>query len=445
MSAVTFPPDFLWGAATSAYQIEGSPLADGAGASIWHRFSHTAGRITTNENGDIACDHYRRFAEDVRLMRELGLRAYRFSISWSRVFPEGTGKVNAAGVDFYSRLVDKLLDHEIEPMATLYHWDLPQAIENRGGWSVPDAPRWFADYAGTLFRALHDRIQLWATINEPWVIVNEGYVEGRHAPGRRNLQEAARVAKNLLLAHAAAVDAYRTIGSGKIGLVVNLIPIYPASHSAENRQAAERADAYLNQQFLEPVLKGSLPAALPQPFRDVWTDADLQRVKSKIDFLGINYYLRWIVADDPNGGPMQAAILLPPNCVRTATGWEVFPTGLQEILQWCQSRYGNLPLYITENGAAFADVLQQDRTINDRDRVKYLAEHLKAARQALEAGIDLRGYFVWSLLDNFEWQSGYSKRFGIVHVDFASQRRTPKASARFYSNVIRTNGAVLEN
>jgi beta-glucosidase len=448
LSGTTFPADFLWGAATSAYQIEGSPLADGAGESIWHRFAHMPGKIFDGHHGDIACDHYRRFVDDVRMMRELGIRAYRFSISWSRVLPNGTGKSNEAGLDFYNRLVDTLVENEIQPNATLYHWDLPQAIENRGGWASADSANWFADYAALMYRELDDRVPLWATINEPWVVVNEGYVEGRHAPGRRDWSEAAVVSKNLLKAHAAAVKAYRAIGKHSIGLVVNLVPIEPTSDNPEDKSAANRLDAYLNRQFLDPALLGEFPSELPEMFGSAWpywTADELRQVRQPIDFVGVNYYLKLDVCDDPQAGPPRARIVLTPNCPRTATDWEIYPPGLTEILDWIKSRYGDLPLYITENGAAFDDVLLPDCTVNDQPRVEYLRDHLQAARRAIDAGIDLRGYFLWSLLDNFEWQSGYSKRFGIAYVDFESQRRIPKSSARFYGDVIRTNGAALED
>jgi beta-glucosidase len=442
----TFRADFLWGAATSAYQIEGSPLADGAGESIWHRFSHTPGKVFSDQHGDVACDHYHRFIDDVRLMQNLGIRAYRFSISWSRVLPDGTGKVNRAGLNFYNRLVDTLVEHEITPSATLYHWDLPQTLEDRGGWANGDSVNWFSEYATLMFRELDDRVPLWATINEPWVVVNEGYVEGRHAPGRRDWSEAAVVSKNLMKAHAAAVVAYRAIGKNSIGLVVNLVPIESATDSPNDEIAANRLDAYLNRQFLDPVLLGEIPSEMPEMFGPAWpqwTADELRQVRQPIDFVGVNYYLKLDVCDDPQAGPPRARIVLTPNCPRTATDWEIYPPGLTAILEWIKSRYGDLPLYITENGAAFDDAVLPNGAINDRPRVQYLHDHLRAARQAIDAGVDLRGYFLWSLLDNFEWQSGYSKPFGIVHVDFDTQRRTPKASSQFYSNVIRSNGAVL--
>ncbi len=447
MSGSTFPPDFLWGAATSAYQIEGSPLADGAGESIWHRFAHTSGKIFANQNGDVACDHYRRFADDIRLMHDLGIRAYRFSISWSRVLPSGTGNVNRAGIDFYNRLVDTLVEHEIQPMATLYHWDLPQALEDRGGWASYESANWFSEYADLMYRTLDDRVPLWATINEPWVVVDHGYVEGRHAPGRSDWAEAATVSKNLLNAHAAAVRAYRDTGKHSVGIVVNLVPICPATTSVADRQAANRLDAYLNRQFLDPVLLGANPSELAEMYGASWprwTAAELRVVAEPVDFVGVNYYLRLVVRDDPTAGPARARIVVDPNRPRTATDWEIYPKGLEEILTWVKARYGEVPLYVTENGAAFDDVLSPNGSVDDSERVQYLQSHLQAARRAIGAGIDLRGYFLWSLLDNFEWQSGFSKRFGIVYVDFTTQRRVPKSSAEFYRNVIRTHGAVLK-
>lgn len=447
MPTYTFPADFLWGAATSAYQIEGSPLADGAGASIWHRFTHLPGKIEGNDHGDVACDHYQRWAEDVRLMHDLGLQSYRFSIAWGRVLPEGTGRVNQAGLDFYSRLVDELLAHNITPSTTLYHWDLPAALDDRGGWAHADAPQWFTEYAHTVFRSLGDRVPMWATFNEPWVAMDNGYVTGGHAPGRIDWAEAARVSHNLLRSHAAAVALYRTEWRQKIGLVVNLVPVEPATTSDADRAAAVRMDAYLNRHFLDPALLGKFPDELPGLFGAAWpaiSPDEVSALRQPIDFVGVNYYLRIYVRDDPSAGPARAAIVSPPDRPRTALGWEIFPRGLTNTLQWVRSRYGNIPQYITENGAAFDDIPAPDGSLTDTDRVQYVKEHLQAAGQALQAGVDLRGYFVWSLLDNFEWQSGFSKRFGIVRVDYLTQRRTPKASARFYQDVIRTGGTVLE-
>ena len=441
---MTFPEHFLWGAATAAYQIEGSPLADGAGASIWHRFSHTPGLVANGETGDIACDHYRRYAGDVAVMREIGLNAYRFSISWSRVFPEGKGKINQLGLDFYRRLVDALVAAEIRPMITLFHWDLPAALDDLGGWLNRDVAKWFADYATVMFRALDDSGAMWATLNEPWVVTDGGYLHGPLAPGHRNIFEAPIAAHNLLRAHAAGVEAYRAIGRNQIGIVVNLEPKYPASQSNEDLAAAARADAYMNRQYLDPIFFGEYPEALAPLFGEAWPDFaadDLAQIRRPIDFIGINYYKRGVTKNDPNKLIERASLVRQPQSIYTTTDWEVCPSGLTDVLLWVKERYGATPIYITENGAAFYDPPRAtDGGINDPLRVDYLRSHIGAAHDAIARGVDLRGYFVWSLLDNFEWALGYSKRFGIVHVDYSTQTRTLKESAKFYREVIRTNG-----
>jgi len=444
--SATFPADFLWGAATSAYQIEGSPLADGAGPSIWHEFAHTPGRICNNETGDVACDHYHRYREDIELMRAMGLNAYRFSVSWSRVLPEGRGRVNRRGLDFYERLVDALLERGIQPMLTLYHWDLPAALDRLGGWLNPDSADWFADYARVLFRALDDRVSLWVTLNEPWVVVDSGYLHGVLAPGQRNPYAAPIATHHLLRAHAAAVQAYRAEGQHQIGLVVNLEPKYPASDAVEDLNATMRADAYFNRHYLDPVFLGSYPPELAEIFSAAWPTfpaADLDFIRQPLDFLGINYYSRQVVRHATGVWPLEAAGVRQPQQTYTALDWEVYPQGLTDILEWIASRYGPLPLYITENGAAFYDPPRADGELDDPLRRRYLRDHLGAALDARRKGVDLRGYFAWSLLDNFEWAHGYSKRFGLVHVDYATQQRTHKASARFYAEVIRTQGVAL--
>jgi beta-glucosidase len=412
-----FPDGFLWGASTSAYQIEGSPLADGAGPSNWHRFAHTPGLVENGDTGDVACDHYRRFREDVALMSRLGLTAYRFSISWSRVLPSGVGKANPRGVAFYDRLVDLLLARGIQPFVTLFHWDLPAALEDRGGWTNPDLAGWFAEYATLLFRALDDRVRFWTTINEPWVVTDGGYLHGTLAPGHRSPFEAAIASHNLLRAHGAAVAVYRARGRHSIGIVVNLEPKSAASKSARDRAAATRADAYMNRQYLDPVFRGRYPKELPAMFGEAWPRPapDFADVARPLDFVGINYYTRGVMRDAPDVPILRATKVPQRRRGHTETQWEVYPDGLTEAL-----------------------------LVPDVARVRYLREHLLAARRAIEAGADLRGYFVWSLLDNFEWSHGYSKRFGIVHVDYSTQKRTPKRSARFYADVIRTNGAVLD-
>jgi beta-glucosidase len=439
-----FPSGFLWGAATSAYQIEGSPLADGAGPSIWHRFAHQPGAVVKGETGDLACDHYRRWGEDLDLMADLGLTAYRFSIAWGRVLPLGRGQVNAKGLDFYQRLADGLLERGIRPMVTLYHWDLPAALGDRGGWLHPDSAGWFADYAEVLFRALDDRVDLWLTLNEPWVSAVLGYLTGDHAPGRRCLAEVPRVAHHLLCAHGAAVAAYRARGRHQIGIALNLEPQYPASASAVDQDAARRRHIFINRWFLDPLCLGQYPAALAEIFGPDWPDfppEGLACIQAPLDFLGVNYYSRGLVRHDPTDRPLGARRITPTDRPCTAMDWEIYPSGLTETLVWIKQRYGDLPLYITENGAAFEDPAPGAGQVPDPRRVAYLSDHLEAARAALEQGVDLRGYFAWSLLDNFEWAQGYGKRFGLVHVDFATQRRTPKTSAAFYRAFIRCHQA----
>ena len=443
-----FPADFLWGTATSAYQVEGSPLADGAGPSIWQRFVHTPNLVRDGDTGDIACDHYRRYADDVALMRQIGANAYRFSIAWGRVLPRGRGGVNDAGLAFYDRLVDTLLAQGIEPMATLFHWDLPAALDDLGGWLNPDIANWFAEYAAVVFRKLDDRVKLWATLNEPWVIADGGYLHGTLAPGHRNRFEAPIATHHLLRAHAAAVRAYRGVGRHRIGIVVNLEPKYPASGSAEDRAATAWAEAYMNRQYLEPALLGRYPEELARIFGEAWPAwpaDDLVGIRERMDFVGVNYYTRNVTRFDPSQWPLRATRVRQKRATYTDTGWEVFPRGLTDVLVWVKQRYGNPVVYVTENGAAFFDPpIAEGGRVRDPLRVSYLREHIRALHSALEAGVDVRGYFVWSLLDNFEWSLGYSKRFGIVHVDFATQERTLKDSARFYAEVIASQGRAVD-
>jgi beta-glucosidase len=446
MSKVQFPAEFLWGAATSAYQIEGSPLADGAGPSIWQRFAHTPGMMKNGDTGDVACDHYRRMPADVALMRELGLKAYRFSIAWSRVFPEGRGRVNQAGLDFYARLVDTLRDNGIEPLATLYHWDLPAALDDRGGWLNPDIAGWFADYATAVYKRLDDGVHKWATLNEPWVVTDGGYLHGALAPGHRSKYEAPIASHHLLRAHGAAVQAYRAVGKHQIGIVVNIEPKYPATESGDDMAAVKRADAYMNRQYLDPVFFGRYPDELKEIFGDawpVWPVEDYALIRQPIDFLGVNYYTRAVVRNDPANYPLRVGTVAQ-HATYTETGWEVFPQGLTDTLTWICDRYGNPPVYITENGSAFYDPpVAEGGVLDDPLRVNYQKKHLRAISDAIAHGCDVRGYMAWSLLDNLEWSLGFSKRFGIIHVDFATQTRTIKASGRHYAQVIASNGQSL--
>ncbi|WP_033073905.1 GH1 family beta-glucosidase [Sphingopyxis sp. MWB1] len=448
MTRSPFPDNFLWGAATAAYQIEGSPLADGAGPSIWQRFCHDPRLMAApGDTGDIACDHYNRMESDVALMKQLGLQAYRFSTGWGRILPEGVGRVNQKGLDFYDRLVDTLLAHDIEPLLTLHHWDLPAALDDRGGWLNRDSADWFAEYADILYRALDGRVKKWVTLNEPWVITDGGYLHGALAPGHRNMFEAPIATHNLMRAHGRAVQAYRATGAHEIGLVVNIEPKYPASDSIEDIAATARAHAYMNRQYLEPALLGRYPdKELKEIFGPAWPQwpaEDMAEICQKLDFIGINYYTRAVVRADPAQWPQRASPV-PQNATHTTTGWEVYPPAMTDMLVWFRDSFGNIPLYITENGAAFYDPPQAGPDgIDDPLRCDYLRSHISAVGEAIRQGVDVRGYMAWSLLDNLEWSLGYSKRFGIVHVDYESQQRTPKRSAHLYSEIIRTNGANL--
>jgi beta-glucosidase len=449
MSTIRFPADFLWGTATSAYQIEGAVREDGRGETIWDRFCATPGKIFEGHTGEVACDHYHRFREDVALMRELGLRSYRFSVAWARVFPAGGGRLNPAGLDFYQRLVDELAGAGITPMATLYHWDLPQALQDHGGWEARDTARYFADYAAALFQRLGDRIKLWITHNEPYVAAFIGYGTGEHAPGIRGQAKAVQVAHHLLLSHALAVQAYRERkgAGGKIGISLDLHPVLAASDHPEDRQAATLYDARQNRWFLDPVFLGRYPPDLLEILRrrneaPRHPEEDLQTfAASPVDFLGVNYYFRQLVRRPERKGDLFAPVRPDyPGVHFTEMGWEEWPDGLYELLKRLDREYGQPELYVTENGAACPDERMADGRVDDQDRVSYLREHFAAAAKALAEGVRLKGYQIWSLLDNFEWAFGYSKRFGLVHVDRQTLRRTPKQSALWYRRLIAEGG-----
>ena len=444
--SIPFPRDFRWGVATSAYQVEGCTLADGAGPNIWHRFSHEPGMTVAGATGDVACDHYNRYADDVDLMAELGVGAYRFSTAWARVLPKGRGRVNAKGLAFYDRLIDTLLKRDILPFITLYHWDLPLELENKGGWLNDDTARWFGDYADLMYRAFCDRVPYWMTINEPAIVMEKGYVLGVYAPGHRNAAEAPTVARNLLRAHGFAVQAYRDRGDGCIGIAVNIQPKYPATESAGDTAAAQRAHAWRNLQFLDAILLGRMPDELPEMFGRDWrglTPEDLALIHQPIDFVGLNYYTRVVVGEDAESLPLRAKRVVTPG-LSTLIGWEIYPGGLTKTLLALHERYEGIPIYITECGAAFKDPTAVDgQDVQDPERVEFFRSHIRAAMDAYNQGVNLRGFFVWSLLDNFEWNSGYTMPFGIVQVDFESQERTVKASGRYFAEVARSNGANL--
>ncbi len=442
-----FPKDFRWGAATAAYQIEGAATEAGRGPSIWDTFSRTPGKVFAGHTGDVACDHYHRYPEDVALMRELGIGTYRFSVAWPRVKPDGTGPVNPRGLDFYDRLTNELLANGIEPMLTLYHWDLPQGLEDRGGWTSRDTSYYFAEYALAVHKRLGDRIKLWTTLNEPWCSAFLGYAAGVFAPGHTDVQEGLSAAHHLLLGHGLATAELRHAGAETIGITLNLAPVVPADpQDPAELDAADRVDAMLNRLFLEPVIKGAYEPYAKQMFSDgVVRDGDEAIIGQPIDMLGVNYYNPNLVTARP-GAPENPVYpgshgvdFRPAPGKTTAMGWPIEPWGLTELLERLHRDYPGLPLLITENGAAFDDV-HSDGNVADSDRISYLEEHLRACHEAISRGVDLRGYLVWSLLDNFEWAEGYRKRFGIVHVDFDTQARTPKDSARWYAKVIERNG-----
>ncbi|WDZ87675.1 GH1 family beta-glucosidase [Micromonospora cathayae] len=457
-----FPPDFLWGAATAAYQIEGAAAEGGRTTSIWDTFSHTDGRTVGGHTGDVACDHYHRMPADVKLMAELGLKSYRFSISWPRVQPGGSGAANQEGLDFYRRLIDELLAHGIEPWVTLYHWDLPQELEDAGGWPVRDTAFRFADYAKLAQDALGDRVNYWTTLNEPWCSAFLGYGSGAHAPGRSDGGDAVRAGHHLMLGHGLATQALRAgRADAEIGVTLNLYPVTPATDAPGDADAARRIDGLANRFFLDPILRGEYPADLVADLREVTDfghvhDGDLATISTPLDVVGINYYSRHVVAA-PIEGAEPEKYWRAPSCwpgsesVRFVTrgvpvtdmDWEIDAPGLVETLRRVHEEYTDLPLYVTENGSAFVDTVVDGR-VDDTDRLAYFDAHLRAAHEAIRAGVPLRGYFAWSLMDNFEWAWGYTKRFGMVYVDYDSQLRIPKSSARWYAEVIRRNGLAAQ-
>jgi beta-glucosidase len=430
----------VFGAATSAYQIEGAWDADGKGESIWDVFCRLPGATYKGETGEVACDHYHRYLEDVALMAELGLDAYRFSISWPRVIPAGTGPLNEAGLAFYDRLVDALLERGIRPFCTLYHWDLPQALQEQGGWASPDSPTWFAEYAALLASRLGDRVHDWITLNEPEVVAFAGNAYGGHPPAFRDWVLTLRVAHQLHLAHAAAATALRAERPGcDVGIALNLSPMHPASRSAEDLAASERLDGAHNRWFLDPVFGRGYPRDLVDWYGPLLPDtavAEIAEVGDDLDFLGVNYYTRTVVQAGGEDA-LRLTRVEPSDVETTEMGWEVYPDGFRELLLRLDRDYAPAQLYVTENGAAFDDEPDDDGSVEDEARTRYLAEHLAAAADVIEADVPLGGYFAWSLMDNFEWQHGTSKRFGLVRVDYETQRRTLKASGDWYGALAR--------
>jgi beta-glucosidase len=425
-----------FGAATAAYQIEGAVRDDGRGESIWDRFAHTPGRVARGHTGDLACDHYNRWRTDLDLIASLGLEAYRFSIAWPRVLPRGAGAVNPAGLRFYRRLAEGLRERGIEPVATLYHWDLPQELQDRGGWAERDTASRFAEYAALAAGELGDVVSEWITINEPWVVAFQGHAHGTKAPGLRDWPTALRVSHHALLAHGLATQAVRAAApAARVGITLNLAPV------DGDEEAAERMDGHLNRWFLDPLLRGAYPADMLELYErrcgplDFVKGGDLSLTAVPTDFLGVNYYAPMRVRADTSSNPLGVR-QVPPGPPTTAMGWAVAPDGLRRVLVRVRDDYGDIPIAITENGASYEDPPAADGRVDDPDRTAYLESHLAALRRAVEEGVPVERYFVWSLLDNFEWEWGYDKRFGIVHVDFETQRRTLKGSGLWYRDYI---------
>jgi beta-glucosidase len=442
--ATSFPDGFLWGASTSAYQIEGAIKEDGRGPSIWDTFCHLPGTVLGGDTGDIACDHYHRWPEDVTLMRELGIGAYRFSTAWPRILPEGRGSVNDKGLEFYDRLVDAVMAGGIEPWICLYHWDLPQALEYRGGWQNRDVAFWFADYAAVAVRRLGDRVKHWATFNEPTVAGVKGYGDGDHAPGIRGRMPALRAIHSMNIAHGVGIEAMRAERADLlIGNIYNFRPCEPASEREQDETAAAMLDTVWNRSSPDPQIHGTYPEPLAGEIDRLVEPGDLDLIRQKLDYFAFSHYTRARVRHDPDDPFGAGTVPLSPGSPVTETGWEIAPDSFRSAMIEAKERYsGDLPIYILGNGAAVPERIDEEGRIRDEQRIDYLRSYLAAVLDAIATGVSVRGYFVWSLLDNFEWALGYSKKFGLVHVDFGSLERRPKDSFHFCSEL--AHGAALE-
>lgn len=440
MGELDFPRGFLWGAATASYQIEGAANEDGRGKSVWDTFSHTPGLVDKGDTGDVACDHYHRFREDIGLMTDIGLQAYRFSVAWPRLMPEGKGAVNQKGIDFYNQLIDALLEKGIQPAATLFHWDYPQALHDAGGWTNPDAGKIFGDYAELCFKSFGDRVKFWITHNEPWCYAYLGHEVAAHAPGERDQVKAFQVGHGLLLGHGEAVARYRALNQGgKIGITTNHQHHAPLDPNSElDQKASSQQNDWMNGWFLDPIYFGDYPEYLKQTYpMPEFTEEEKKLVSQKTDFMGLNFYVVSKVRFNENS-QNQAEQIDVPEVQHTDMGWMVAPDTLRETLVYSQNRWNPDEIYITENGCAF-DYPVVDGQVRDKDRVAFLQNYITSARKSIDEGAKLKGYFVWSLMDNFEWAFGYSKRFGIIHVDYQTQQRTLKDSAKMYREIIKAN------
>ena len=453
-SRVKFPKGFVWGAATSAYQIEGATDEDGRGESIWDRFARSDSRIEDGSTADVACDHYHRWQEDIELMTRLRLGAYRFSIAWPRVLPSGRGSVNGKGLDFYDRLVDGLLARRIVPYGTLYHWDLPQKLQDAGGWANRDTAEAFVEYADAVTRRLGDRVKVWITHNEPWCASFVGHQIGRHAPGLRDWNAALSGSHHLLLSHGWAIPVVRGNSPGaEVGITLNLSPVVPASASAADEDARRHQDGYMNRWFLDPLYKATYPADMCADYEALGhapvahvCDGDMEAIATGTDFLGVNYYNRTVArsAVVPEAENSPRTVFLAPQAEWTDMGWEVYPQGMYELLVRVHRDFTPPKIYVTENGASYAQGPDAGGRVPDVQRVRFVRDHLLSARRSIDAGVPLAGYFLWSLLDNFEWERGYTQRFGITWVDYSTQKRTLKDCALWYSGVISENAVPID-
>ena len=444
MSSLKFPENFIWGYATAAFQIEGAVAEDGKGESIWDRFSHTPGKIRNGANADIACDHYHRYREDVKIMKEIGTQSYRLSLSWPRIIPEGKGKINPKGLDFYKRLLGELHENGIVPAVTLYHWDLPQKLQDIGGWVNRDVASYYEEYCALMYREIGDLIPIWITHNEPWCVSFLSNWYGVHAPGNRDFKTAAQVAYNILYSHGLALRAFRESGrKGEIGITLNFTPVYPASDREEDVKAAAVYDGFYNRWFSDPILKGSFPQDMVDLYRSKGflpeiRENDLALMSKPVDFLGVNYYTTNLIRHDSSQQPLETDIVSRGFPV-TACGWEVHPEGLYDHLTRLRRDYGNIKIMVTENGAAYDDSVSEDGEVCDQARIDYLRDHFIQTHRAISDGVNVTGYYLWTYCDNFEWAEGITKRFGLVYVDYPTQKRIVKQSGKWFREIMKSN------
>lgn len=444
MKEYIFPKEFYWGVASASYQIEGAISEDGRGESIWDRFCSIPGNVANGDSGEIACDFYHRYKEDIAIMKDMGVKAYRFSISWSRIFPKGIGEINEAGLEFYNNVIDELISADIIPFVTLYHWDLPQALQDKGGWANENSSQWFLEYSKTIFDKFNGKVKHWITLNEPYCAAFLGNYEGRQAPGINDFSTALRVAYNMYVGHGKVVEFFRKNYNGEIGIALNLMGRLPFDNSKENISAAKIADGYLNRWFIDPIIFGTYPKDMIELYKSkgvvlpIFKEEDLTLMKNKLDFIGLNYYNDFYVKQDNNNWPLGIKIENPPRVAVNARNWPITEKGLTSMLLRLKNEYNIDKILITENGTATNDIVSYENTIDDSSRIDYLKRHIIAMNDAIKQGVNVIGYMQWSFCDNFEWSFGYNSRFGIVYVDYDTQQRIIKNSGKFYSSIIKS-------